>query len=633
MKQLYANLIGLGLLAACGPEVPTHEGPSTSYQTKDVISPDAGIAILGQGYDSHSESFRSRCADYTDHYIYAGTPQAEVRFDKSLSHEELLDILDVNVSGKMSYGAFNAKGAATFATEAASSNLSESLVFVSQTRGRSVLMDQAQLTRLGRDAAASGDSQAIRTDCGDQFVRRVDLGSQLLINVKFEFANQDIKANFEAEIDFDYLSLFSVAGAAKVASEKYHNNIQVAISALQIGGKVQELNKALAATSDGDGLAIVNCDFAHPEACQKALSKLIKYATTNYVAQIANLDYNIKDSTAGAAFLGYEVVDYYGGGLRELYPNPSPVLASEIQEARDRLALQYSIQSAHRRRAEKLKGMRLSHDEERRISRVASTLQDNVAKIVRTAQTCYEFPLRCVATEAALTLGAYNAGDLSKTLVFYDYCMLQDVIKPRLKKTVAAISDLFGASSRDSCEDIETDLQNEVVIDLAGKDLFDLRPLRNLPKLQALNLANNRVLNLSPLATLPQLRYLNVRHNQISNAAALTALKHLTSLDIAYNRLIDSSDLAKIPNLRQLKMQFNDVRDFSPVAGANFELLYKSLDDICAQERQWLRQQGYADNQTLDAYANVNFVPYYHGTGERSPDYSWVACAAVENRY
>jgi Leucine-rich repeat (LRR) protein len=618
------------LLASCGKDTAKN---SKVHGT--VLSPSLGAALIGGGYDSKKDFFTANCvaSGAEPKILYAGEQSSSLRFQQSMSFEEMKDLLDVQVKGRLNYGTFNITAAAKFASEAAATDLSRSLIFASVTRGKSAILNNPTLTQVGLDAANTLDKDVIHDTCGDEFIHQVDLGAQLLVNVKFEFSSKEVKSNFEAEIDLNYLSLFDVKGAAKVASERYQKNVAVYITAYQVGGSPQRLPTIF--HGQGGAVEVVKCGFDDPENCNKALESIVQYATGDFTQQVENLSYNPTVS-GGAAVLGYQTRSYYNAGLRKLYPSPSPVLGAEIAAARERLAARYETQSRDRGRATKLLEMRLTADERATIMQTDDILKRNVTKIVNTSQTCYDSPNLCVATEEAMMLENYDPATLSKLPIFYDYCVMRGSTTA-IKSTVAAIKDLLRAGDDADCEDIEADLINEQVLDLKDKRISDLRPLRKLNNLKSLDLSDNFITNVTPLSTLPNLETLNLRRNSISNLSALQSQTRLKSLDLAYNRVIDVEPLRALKNLHTLKLQGdrNQVVDWSPTDSLpGLKVYYKSLEDICEQERSYVRKAGLVSPSDYALYKSLGFGPLYNRPQDRSTGVSeWANCIILEDYY
>lgn len=611
----------LTLLALWGCGSSVSPEPSRPQAT---ISGDSHAALLGMGYDTQSENFTEICVESQsrapgERIKYAGAPTASVSFDRSLSYEQLKNLLDVQVSGKLMIEGLSVRAAARFASEAASSDLSTSLVFANKIGGLYAILNQPGLSPAAKLAGASLDSARIRSQCGDHFISQVELGAQLLVSMRFDFANKEAKSNFEAEIDLDFVSLFQVSGAAKVAMEKYKNTVGVTVSALQIGGDVSKLSQIFSDAS-GDSKPLLRCSLDNVDACIKVMENVVAYASSpsagSFPSQLQNLQFD-DTSPTGAAFLRYVSKSYYNAGLHELYATPPALLAREIAEARERLLMQYETQARDRRRVQTLLTLRLSAEDKARLERVDALLQDNVRRLTDTARVCYDAPTNCVATESQLRLATYDPRDLERTLEFYDYCLLQ---KPEAAstETVKVLRASLGASERIGCEDLERDLQNELILDLSGQNISDVRPLLGLKKLRVLDLSRNKIRNIDALAQLPALRTLRLRGNSISNIEPLAKASELESLDLAFNRILDLSPLRELGELEELRLQGNLFTDATPLAGLQLSILYLNEAQICAAERDYALAQGWISPAQHRAYAASNFGARYRIPGDRT---------------
>lgn len=630
-KEVLISLL-LPILSSCGT--------SNDSRVKDMV-PGSGIAaLLGMGYDSHLEAFNSVCADSrfttpTDRVRYSGAPTASVQMDRSLSYQELKNLLDVQVSGKLNMEGLTVKSAARFASEAASSTLSTSLLFANKLGGRYVILNQPVLTPNAEKVGLTKDYNKIREQCGDQFVEQIELGAELFVAMRFDFANQDVKSAFDAEIDLNFINIFEVSGAAKVAMEKYKNTIGVTVTAYQVGGDVTALGQIFT-DRFGDSTGVMRCSIDNINACIEAMQNVVNYATSlqpgNFRDQLKNLTYD-DSSPKGAAFLKYVTKIYASGGMRELYETPPPIIAQEIVAARGRLIERYEGQARDRKRVSSFLNMRLSNEERTRFTALDALLGRNINKMVAVGKTCYETPLSCVAAEQAMVLEVYSQDSLTKILDFYDYCVIK---RPEWASTstVAALRSFLGAAESAPCEDLEADLKNELVIDLVGKGISDLRPLSGFSKLTILNLNGNSIRNLDPIARLTSLKRLNLRGNSISNIEQLKMLTNLEFLDLAHNRLVDLSLLPSLSRLKVLKLQGNVFTDSSMLNPASYETLYLNDNQICATERSYALAHGLISDAQFTAYSRANFGPVYSVPGDHNSKLlSFVYCPAVATDY
>jgi|GEM_PF-6473402 hypothetical protein len=633
MKKIL-GLLWLPLLVSCGK--PSQDETS---QTKDIISGSSVGALLGMGYDSYTENFNSLCvqAGVTAPTVrYAGAPTATLRLDRTLNYEELKNLLDVQVSGKLLMEGINVKSSARFASEAASTDLSTSLVFLNKIGGRYAILNQPNLTTSARQVGLTGDPEKIRAQCGDQFVEQIELGAELFVSMRFDFSNKDVKSNFEAEIDLDFVNIFQVSGAAKVALEKYKNNVGVTISALQIGGDPTALSRIFLDRA-GDSSNVLRCSIDNVEACVKAMESVIAYASStkpgNFPDQLKNLTFD--DTQAkGSAFLRYITKSYYNAGMRDLYQQPAPLLSREIIAARSRLLERYEVQAKDRKRVSSILNLRLSPEERGRFEVLDQLLAGNIKSMVDAAQVCYDTPLLCVEAELKVSLRSYDPGQLTRNLEFYDYCLLNRNANSTISKTIEALRQAIGAAVSTGCEDLERDLKNELALDLTNQGISDLRPLRGLTQLRILKLDQNEIRNLDPIDTLTRLQELSARRNSIGNIEQLTAHPSLRVLDLAYNRIIDLSPLTGVTQLSQLKLQGNLFTGNQGLENRSFDVLYLNENQICAFERDYSLAQGWISPNQHRAYTQSNFGPFYSVPGDRNSGLErFLLCSAVSKDF
>ncbi|MBQ7868110.1 MAG: leucine-rich repeat domain-containing protein [Clostridia bacterium] len=95
----------------------------------------------------------------------------------------------------------------------------------------------------------------------------------------------------------------------------------------------------------------------------------------------------------------------------------------------------------------------------------------------------------------------------------------------------------------------------------------DMRALKYMHNLLALDIGHNAVDDLSFLYDLPELRVLILADNQITDLTPIASLEHLEYLELFLNPLTDISPLAECKNLIDLHIGFCQIEDFSPLVG------------------------------------------------------------------
>src|SRR5690606_306436 len=122
------------------------------------------------------------------------------------------------------------------------------------------------------------------------FVNRVDLGASVLISLRFEFANREVKSAFDANIDLDFVSLFQVEGSAKVVFDKFKDSVTLTIAATQVGGNVERLSSIVG--GEGNQVHLIRCSLEDRESCQKALGRILQYVANDFPEQLTDIRYD-----------------------------------------------------------------------------------------------------------------------------------------------------------------------------------------------------------------------------------------------------------------------------------------------------------------------------------------------------
>lgn len=624
-QSCYKLAIVTTMLGAC-------HSASDESQLKDSIPPSAGAALLATGYDTHSEEFRGTCVQANGPLQYAGSQSAEIRFDRRMTVDELETALEVQISGKLKIPSFDVSGAAKFVSEAGSTDLSDSLIFSYQVRGKSVIMQHVALSSEGQAMVGRPETD-VRKTCGDEYVSQVDLGAQLFVLVNFEFANREAKSSFEAQINVDLVDLFSLSGAASTSLDNFKDTITIKMSALQIGGNPARLATIL--QSDGsEGIPIINCSIAERDQCLETMQRIVEYASSedngDFIYQINNLSYDPTDPN-GAAFVGYTSRSYYESALYELYPVEGEVIARAIAENRDDLIIKYEDQAKVNKRANSLLRMRLTTQERQDIGNIEAISKSNIRKITDTAAICYSKPGLCIETYNNMVLTDFDRTKLQKQFTFFDYCDLP-VQSASVAATVDAIRVAYDATNS-SCEDLESDLLNSLELDLKASDpaISSLKPLQGLEHLQYLDISENQIRNISYLANFNDLRFLDARDNSISNIIPVSNLPGLTYLDLAYNRVIDGEPLRGNATLKTLLIHGNNLFDEEPLLTLpNVETLIISEERTCEEERLYVLSKGWVTYEDYELFRSMDFAPSYYKAGDRSSGLDgWFLCPIV----
>ncbi|WP_250309474.1 leucine-rich repeat domain-containing protein [Gardnerella sp. Marseille-Q2328] len=105
---------------------------------------------------------------------------------------------------------------------------------------------------------------------------------------------------------------------------------------------------------------------------------------------------------------------------------------------------------------------------------------------------------------------------------------------------------------------------------LSGNNITDLSPLHNLPSLKMLKLSGNNITDLSPLSGNHSLSYIHLKSKNLSDLSKLTDLPELSGLDIEDSKVTDLSPLVSLKSLRGIRViNDNSLSDLSPLSKMN----------------------------------------------------------------
>ena len=96
-------------------------------------------------------------------------------------------------------------------------------------------------------------------------------------------------------------------------------------------------------------------------------------------------------------------------------------------------------------------------------------------------------------------------------------------------------------------------------LDLSGKGLSDVTPLKGFSALDTLNLSNNRISWITPMTDLHTLTAIDFSGNRISNISALSGFYRMTMLNLNDNSVTDLSPLARKTSIKELYLNGNPI--------------------------------------------------------------------------
>ena len=182
------------------------------------------------------------------------------------------------------------------------------------------------------------------------------------------------------------------------------------------------------------------------------------------------------------------------------------------------------------------------------------------------------FPILSIAAEEKVTISfkdknLYNAilTELGSKVESCDAGTLTITIKKANLETVTTlelekkqITDVLGIEKFTSLTRLNLNYNEKI---------SDIKPIAQLPNLEALYLYNNKITDITPLESLTKLKSLGLGENEISNMEPLRTLTNITWLNLNANKISDITLLSSLTNLEKLYLNTNEISDISPLAG------------------------------------------------------------------
>lgn len=492
----------------------------------DSVVPAAAIDIqpeLGTGYDTSHQAFRGPCAT-SKQVKYAGNASSSLTFSRSLSQREVSDSLGFAIGGGARFGIVKASAAAEFARSSSSNDYSESAIYRATYRFKNAKLDYNGLMPEAQLMLKRGP-EYFSEQCGDHYVSDIQLGAELYISAKVEFASRASKQMFSSRFSISG-PLWQVQGQLESASKEFGRSMSVSISAYQIGGRISQISQIFDVPGRvvGSLHPLLTCSGENIAMCTAVLSAAIDYATSlmnqnSFPNQLKDGRYDAQ-SPDGPAHLAYVTSPWTNLG----FTAKPQILTLAVNAARKNLADRFEAELVIKNRVEGFllgRIIRLSPPQRTAIDAIHEASNFNIDAIYRAAKKCYESFDECpeVAQDTLRTLKTIDATQLEvlpETLAQWcDIRNLPATLKSS-KKTMDALVELSANKVNDfkqvvdQCALVDRLVNSEERLDLVGRHLTDLTPLTTLSRslIREIRLQGNEPHDLSPLSSLQGLKYL-----------------------------------------------------------------------------------------------------------------------------
>jgi len=289
--------------------------------------PEGGVGDLGFGYDSDRDLFKLSCLEGTNGTA-TGTPTANLDLSKSYTFSEVLNEMGFEANAKVKAKVFQLDTSAKFAMQRKDTSLSQTMFFTADYKMPSGVFHPTGLTKIAE--SIKNNSCQFRNACGDEYVNQTVRGAKLYVAVSFDFNEQKYKKSFEATLGAKY-KIVEIAAKLSTLSQDVRKAGRISISAVQVGGKVEELAKLLGGSATQNA-PVISCSLDNLPACEKMLNTIYQYAQNQFAA----------GATTQPATLGYYTLPYTSVGV----PSDKTKVTDVILQARKYLVETYKNQYA-----------------------------------------------------------------------------------------------------------------------------------------------------------------------------------------------------------------------------------------------------------------------------------------------
>lgn len=261
------------------------KSPPSEAGAADLYSPitEPGVPVgMGFGIDlNNHKGIPNICLDGTLETI----PQQEgyISLDAQFTREEFEQALGVSTGGSASFFGFGGSARADYAQKTKSSKYSlEYVMFAFNKHHSKVFVPTGR-----KEAWKSSSKEEWLTSCGAGYVAAQDFGSMLFIKFSLKLDSNSSTTDWSGGASGNYMSIAKLRSDISRHTGTSGASGTLSVSALQIGGKPEELGKILKTASEA-GLveSFALCNVKNTDECLKGLRSIEAYAADVFPKQM-----------------------------------------------------------------------------------------------------------------------------------------------------------------------------------------------------------------------------------------------------------------------------------------------------------------------------------------------------------
>lgn len=150
-----------------------------------------------------------------------------------------------------------------------------------------------------------------------------------------------------------------------------------------------------------------------------------------------------------------------------------------------------------------------------------------------------------------------NPGDAKNTTFFTEICS-RGQNPADIQKTIDALKAIAGTGD---CQGAEAYFSKVYSLNLSGKGISSLLPIKGFRVLTELLIDNNAIESVDPLSDLRGLTLLSAANNKIKSVSSLALLEKLTNINLDNNQITSIFALKGLPQVQRFSMAQNPLGD------------------------------------------------------------------------
>lgn len=548
----------------------------------------SGELLLGNGYDSFSEHYKSQCLN--NESSVEGTLTTYDFLNFPISNEDLRSFLHL----ESEQSRFEANGLyEKILARELNSDVSIDLNFGVAITDMISSHGNQSLNSLGQTVK---NNDLFRTSCGDRYISEIYWGGILILSVKFNFVSPRIRESFYIDARLDLAGIEDLSEKIQFALDNFEDHVSIDLKLMQIGGDLTKFASTF-------GSLNFSCDKSTIDQCENSILRF-----REYIVEPDGFRDQLPYGNTGTIHENLSPLSFV---LNQYDKSGLGIRIEEIQDINHQARL--SLIQEHLDITEQLallsNAIQLVSDQEEttRLLNLKSQVASNHQLLKTAIDRCRNLPQQCHEEHNSYLSRKISISrkQLFARLNFMDQCMLGGYTFEDAR-TLNLILDKLGIHG---CLAAHDELLSLSRLDLSQSDITSINPLRALDHFLWLDLSHNQIEDISILETLTGLRFLDLSFNQIDDINPLLKLNNLSVLG-----------LRDLPlNYNNLPSHFLSIPHFIPNAWSS-----------CVYAVEKSIQRGLFDRDTGESFIEIGFAPNFIDYNSFALD-GWYLCELVHD--